>query len=60
MTDQVDPWCNDGAVEPTDDEKKGFKDNFVVKDDDNDDADRLPDHRGEYIAKNRNLFRKVV
>jgi len=44
MTDQVDPWCNDGAVEPTDDEKKGFKDNFVVKDDDNDDADRLPDH----------------
>ena len=46
MTDQVDPWCN-GTVEPTEDEKKGFKDNFVVKEDD---ADRLPDHE-DYLNK---------
>ena len=55
MEDQVDPWCGNGngstkSTEDTDDNKKGFKDNFVVEpfDLDSEVPERLPDHE-EYL-----------
>ena len=55
MEDQVDPWCGNGngstkSTEDTDDNKKGFKDNFVVEpfDVESEVPERLPDHE-EYL-----------
>ena len=55
MEDQVDPWCGNGngstkSTEDTDDNKKGFKDDFVVEhfDVESEVPERLPDHE-EYL-----------
>ena len=55
MENQVDPWCGNGngstkSTEDTDDNKKGFKDDFVVEpfDVQAEVPERLPDHE-EYL-----------
>ena len=53
MEDQVDPWCGNGngsTKSTEDDNKKGFKDDFVVEpfDVESEVPERLPDHE-EYL-----------